>query len=174
MKITYMTIAILLLFCANLITAQTINTEQSKVLFEISNMKFNTVTGSFSGMKGDINFIPSDLEQSNFNVCIDAATVDTGSKKRDQHLQKEDFFDVEKYPTICFISSNVQQVGSTYVVKGQLTMHGISKEMEIPFTFKDNTFEGEIEVNRIDYKVGGNGTFMVGDKTKIIIKCVIN
>ena len=174
MKITYTTIAFFLLFCTNLVTAQTINTEQSSVLFEISNMKFKTVKGTFSGMTGDLIFTPSDLENASFNVCIDAASVDTGSKKRDKHLQKEDFFDVEKYPTICFVSSSVQQVGSTYVVKGQLSMHGVSKEMEIPFTFTNNTFKGEIEVNRIDYKVGGTGTFMVGNETKITIICVMD
>lgn len=87
--------------------SQTINTEKSVVNFKISNMKVNTVKGTFNGMKGEANFKPDNILASIFNVCIDAATVDTGNKKRDEHLQREDYFNVRKYQTICFVSEEV-------------------------------------------------------------------
>ncbi|MEL7148857.1 MAG: YceI family protein, partial [Bacteroidota bacterium] len=132
---------------------QSINTDESKVSFEVSNMRFNTVEGTFSGMTGTIQFDPTDLSTASMDVCVDASSVDTDNKKRDEHLRKDDFFDVEKYPTICFKSSSVTKTSSGYEVRGMLTMHGISKEVSIPFTFTEDTMSGNLSIERTDYKV---------------------
>lgn len=155
--------------------AQTkINTEKSNVTFELSNLKFNTVEGSFAGMKGEITFDKNDLSVCDFNVCIDASTVDTKNSKRDEHLRKEDFFDVEKYPTICFESKSVSKTDSGFSTKGELTMHGSTREVEIPFTFDGTTFKGQLTLNRLDYKIGESyGSFMVGKKVELEIVCVV-
>lgn len=90
-------------------------------------MAFNTVEGTFGGMKGTFNFSPNDLENSNFDICIDAKTVNTGNNKRDDHLRTADFFNVEVYPEICFQASNFVKTSDGYIAKGTLKMHGVSK-----------------------------------------------
>lgn len=151
---------------------QVIDQEKSKVTFEISNMKVKTVNGSFGGMKGTVNFNPKDLKNSFFNVCVDAATVNTDNTKRDDHLRTEDFFFVTKYPTICFESETIQKTNSGYVVKGKLTLHGVTKQITVPFTFENNVLKGTGKINRLDYGVGvETGTAMVGDEVTITVVC---
>jgi len=166
---------ILILVTSLGLNGQTINSEDSKVTFSVSNMAFNTVKGTFNGMEGEIYFSPNDLLASKFEVCIDASSINTGNQKRDKHLKNEDFFEVEKYPNICFKSTEVEKTTSGNKTKGILTMHGVSKKVEIPFTFKNNQFIGNFEVNRKDYKIGeGTGSFMVGKEIEIQIVCFVN
>lgn len=155
--------------------AQTINSDKSVVNFKVTNMKTKTVEGTFSGMKGTVNFSPENLASSNFDVCIDASTVNTQNEKRDKHLRTADFFDVEKYPTICFKSSSVTKKADQYLLKGTMTMHGITKEVTIPFTLSNNVFKGTLTVKRLDYKVGeGTKEFMVGNDIEIEINAILN
>jgi len=127
------------------------------------------------GMKGDIKFDDADLASSSFNVCVDAATVNTDNNARDKHLRNEDFFHVEKYPDICFASTSISQKGSSFVTNGQLTMHGVTKNVSIPFTYSNGTFKGNLKVNRDDYKVGeSTGAFMVSKEIELEIIAVTN
>lgn len=166
-------ITLLLLFLGVSLFAQKIDTTKSKVDFEVSNMAVNTVEGTFSGMKGDVNFDERDLEKSSFNVCVDVKTVDTDSKGRDEHLLKDDFFNVDSFPTICFKSTAIKKSADGYLATGKLTMRGVTKEVEIPFTYIDKTFKGTLTVNRLDYNVGEDvGGFMVGKEIEMVITCV--
>ncbi len=169
MKKTFVTFVLSCLVAVTGI-AQTISSDASIVNFKVKNMKMKTVEGTFSGMKGTVNFTPDNLAKSNFDVCIDASTVNTKNQKRDDHLRTADFFDTQKYPTICFKSNSITKKADQYLAKGSLTMHGITKEVEIPFTFSNNVFKGTLTVKRLDYKVGeGTGEFMVGNDIKIEI-----
>jgi polyisoprenoid-binding protein YceI len=153
--------------------SQSISEDASIITFEVSNMKFRTVKGTFKGMKGKLQFDPNNVEKAHFNVCIDAATVHTNNKKRDKHLREEDFFNVEKYPTICFKSKSVSKTTDAYITKGTLTMHGVSKEVEIPFTYENELFKGNFKVKRLDYGIGGKGGFMVGKEINIDLLCKV-
>lgn len=169
------TLTISFLLCVVFLQAQSIDTENSLVKFSISNMKWRTVEGTFGGMKGDIKFNPTDLANSSFNVCIDPATVNTGIEKRDDHLKNEDFFNVEKYPEICFKSIEITKTSNGYVTKGELTMHGVTKQVEINFTFNNNTFTGNLTLNRFDYNVGENmKKFVAGEEAQLEIICKLN
>src|SRR6476620_10065302 len=75
--------------------------EKSEIKFVIKNFGLNT-SGSLTGLKGTINFDPSNPAASSFNVSVDVNTVNTGSDARDNHLKKEEYFDVAKYSTINF------------------------------------------------------------------------
>jgi Uncharacterized conserved protein len=164
----------LILFFSLLSYGQTINTESSKVDFSVSNFKINTVKGSFTGMEGEVIFSPDDLSAAKLAVCIDAASVNTGNKKRDDHLKTEDFFGVETYPEICFESTSIIKTDKGYLALGNLMMHGVSKNIEIPFVYDDNKFVGDFKVKRLDYKVGkGTGGFSVGKEITIQIVCVL-
>ena len=165
---------LVLISCLNSF-GQTINTNSSVVTFSVSNLAINKVKGSFSGMTGTANILPNDLSASKISVCIDANSIDTGNEKRDTHLRTEDFFEVEKYPEICFESSSIDKTSEGYNAKGSLSMHGVSKTVVIPFVFENNQIDGNFEVNRLDYNVGeGTGSFMVGKEIQIQIVCVLN
>lgn len=169
----FFVISLILLTFSYSASSQSIDSDESVISFSVSNMKLNTVKGTFTGMSGEVLFNPNDLPTSKFSVCIDANSVDTDNKTRDKHLRNEDFFDVEVYPQICFESSTITKTSSGYSVKGNLTMHGVSKIIEIPFTYESNQLIGDFELNRLDYKVGGTGSFMVGHEISIKIKCVL-
>ena len=159
----------------SLVSAQTIDVEKSVVNFHITGGGIFKVKGTFKDMTGDFNFNASDLENSGFKICIDAASINTKNKKRDVHLRDPDFFDVEKYPNICFESRSISQTPSGYVTRGDLTIHGVTKTVEIPFEFKNNTFNGAIVINRFDYDLGKDyGTMRVGTEAKVNIICNVN
>jgi len=151
-----------------------IDRENSKVTFEISNIGINTVRGSIGGMTGGIRFDPQDSGNASFDVCIDASTIDTGIGLRDRDLQGEKFFHVDQYPEICFESDSVRRKNGGYVTTGKLTMVGVTRTEEIPFTYEDGTFEGTFTVNRFDYGVGENvSKFTAGEEVAITIHCEI-
>jgi polyisoprenoid-binding protein YceI len=155
--------------------AQNINREQSEVTFKIKNLWVNTVNGTFDGLQVNLSFNPDDLGSSSFNVCIDAASIETGIEKRDEHLRSEDFFHVSKYPEICFVSNSVSKTESGYKTTGLLKMHGIEKEKTILFTKDQNTLRGKINLNRLEFNVGQNiGTFTADEDVEVTITCVMN
>lgn len=152
---------------------QDINTAQSKVNFEISNLGFNTVEGTISGMSGVVQFNPKDLESASFEVCVDAATINTGNDTRDEHLRADDFFDTAAHPNICFTSSNITKTKGAYIARGQLTLKGVSKNVDLLFNYKNQQFIGTLKVNRLDYNIGPSGGFMVGKTAELEIICTL-
>lgn len=174
MKKAFSLFAIILGF-VSLASAQTINIEKSVVHFKIGSMGFKTVKGTFDGMRGVVVFDPKNLAAARFDVCLDASTVCTGIKKRDEHLRNEDFFEVDRYPHICFQSAEIVKTNDGYKAVGDLVMHGVTRKVEIPFSYAGGTFQGSLNLKRLDYKVGEDtGTFMVSDEVEITIICYLN
>jgi polyisoprenoid-binding protein YceI len=140
----------------------------SKVRFVIKNFGINT-GGTFEGLAGNIAFDPANLGSASFNVSVDAKSVDTDIEARDNHLRKAEYFDVEKYPKLSFRSTKVtttNKEGYLYMT-GVITIKNISKEISFPFkqTSKDGgiLFEGEFNLNRRDFGVGGHSFSMSDD-----------
>ena len=135
----------------------------SSVKFEIKNFGF-TVNGSFTGLKGTVQFEPNALDNSSFNVSIDANTINTGIDMRDDHLRDESYFNVKKYPRIQFVSSHVTpgKKAGTFFVSGNLTIKETTKEISFPFTAQPQAdglvFNGEFKINRRDFSLGGSST----------------
>ena len=164
-----------LLAVTYVVQAQSIDSDQSVVDFKITGGGIFTVKGTFTGMQGDFNFDTSNIENSSFDICIDAKTLNTKNEKRDTHLHSAAFFDVEKYPTICYKSTSVSKTSEGYQTTGDMTIHGVTKTVTIPFTFKNNTFKGELEINRFDYNIGEDyGTMRVGETARVSITCKVN
>lgn len=157
------------------ISAQSINSQNSKVNFSVKNMKVNTVEGTFMGMQGDVKFDEENMDLCSFDVCVDAASVDTGIKKRDSHLREPDFFNVAEYPKICFTSTSTTKLDKGYEVTGTLLMNGVEKEVIIPFLYNDSKFTGLLSLKRKDYNLGlENGFFMIGEFVNIQILCELD
>lgn len=166
---------ITLFLSINALQAQSINSNNSSIQFRVKNMKVNTVSGSISGMKGKVAFNPNNLAESKFHVSIDLNSIDTKNKKRDQHLKEEDFFNVQQFPNISFESSQISKTELGYLAKGNVTIKGISKTIEIPFRVNGKLFEGKTSINRYDFQLGKEtGSFMIGEKVDIEIICEIN
>jgi polyisoprenoid-binding protein YceI len=164
---------LLLLFATASASAQNLRMldESGSVGFVIRNFGIRT-NGSFKGLKGNIVFNPAQLASANFNVSIDAATVDTDNSARDKHLRKSDYFDVAKYPLIKFASRSIKNGSKAgeYIVTGLLTIKNITKEIEIIFTASSfgsgYIFKGSFNIDRRDYGVGGK-SFSLSDDVKI-------
>lgn len=108
-------------------------------------------SGEFTGLKGTIKFDEKNLAASRFETSIDVASINTGNGMKNTHAKSDKWFDAEKYPTINFTSSAITKTGTGFEAKGILEMHGVKKEIALPFTFTNNTFAANIEVNRNDF-----------------------
>lgn len=140
---------------------------ESKVHFVIKNFGINT-GGDFTGLKGDISFLPDHPSSCKFNVSVSAATVDTDTPARDKDLRGEEYFDVQKYPDIKIISTKIDKTNKTdsgfYFFTGDLTIHGITKPISFPFHAEkvvvDYLFTGNFEINRLDFGVGDKSSVL--------------
>jgi polyisoprenoid-binding protein YceI len=92
-------------------------------------MMITNVRGSFSGVQGTVVYDPDDLKASSVDVTIDVNTLNTGDPNRDTHVKSADFLDAEKYPTITFKSKSITRDGDGLKVTGDLTIHGVTKEV---------------------------------------------
>jgi polyisoprenoid-binding protein YceI len=164
----------LLAITFSLFTANAQNIIDSKVKFEIGNMGFKTVEGSFSNIQGDIQFNSNNVNESSFNVCIPVNTVNTENEKRDEHLLADDFFHQEKYPNICFVSTKISKTKEGFVAEGTLSIKGIEQTVSIPFTYSDKTYNGSLELERLDYGLGPNGGFMIAKTVTLSIYCQVD
>ena len=156
-----------LLFAFTVVDLKPVDADDS-VTFIIKNFGINT-KGSFSGLKGAIKWDATDPSNSSFNVSVDANTINTGIDMRDNDLRKERYFNVAKYPTLNFVSTAVNATNVT----GNLTIKGITKQINIPYTVKPSgngyLFEGKFSLNRRDFDVGGS-SFTLGDDLQVQLK----
>ncbi len=159
-----------------------IDQAHSEVLFQVRHL-LTKVRGRFSDFSGAIAFDPSAPERSTVALTIRAASIDTNQADRDTHLRSDDFFSVERFPTLTFTSTAVTARGDgQYDVAGELSIRGVTKPVVLPVTYlgiaKDPwgneklAFETEIVLNRKDYGLTWNaaletGGFLVGDDVRV-------
>jgi len=105
-----------------------IDSAHSAAQFSVRHMMISNVRGQFNKVSGTFYYDPNDLAASKVEALIDATTINTREPKRDAHLKSADFFDAEKFPTPTFTSTKVWKDGGKLLVKGDLTMHGVTHE----------------------------------------------
>jgi polyisoprenoid-binding protein YceI len=89
------------------------------------------VHGRFDKFEGNL-YIAERMEDSQVEVRIDASSINTGNKTRDNHLRSGDFLDIDRYPHIHFATDRfVHRIGSKWTVHGHLTMHGVSRSVSL-------------------------------------------
>ena len=162
-----------------------IDAYHSSVTFTIRHM-MSKVRGQMKIKEGWLEVDNDNLSTASVDVILDAATIDTGVEMRDNHLRSADgHFDVANYPTITFKSKRIEGTDpSNFKVIGDLTIHGISKEVALSASFNGEgkdpwgnrrvSFEAETRLNRKDYKLTWNqtleaGGFVLGDEVKLEI-----
>jgi polyisoprenoid-binding protein YceI len=168
-------------------TSYNIDTNHSTIGFDVSILGgLSKVRGKFTGFTVVIDYNEADITKSSVTATIKADSIDTGIEKRDEHLKTADFFDVAKYPEITFQSKSVVKKGNQLVATGAFTMHGVSKEISIPFTMTgkytnpktQNTvygFSARLALNRRDYGINWQHNTVpnwVGDDVEIVLDLI--
>lgn len=137
-------------------------------------MGFNSVKGSLSQMTGTVLLSPDLPRKPILDICLAVKTINTNNTKRDENLLKGGFFEIEKYPNICIVSHKITKKINTYVVEGNLSLHGITKPVIIELYQENKVIKGTFSINRFDYNLGNDTSrFMVSDTVKIDITCVL-
>lgn len=130
--------------------------------FKASTLLFD-VPGRFTRFKAEIQGDPATLEGAQVRLDIEAKSINTANTGRDEHLRTPDFFDVAKYPRITFVSQSVRREGDRVLVKGTLTMHGVSRDLELPFVAAEGlngagartwSYRAALPLDRLDFGVG--------------------
>jgi polyisoprenoid-binding protein YceI len=95
---------------------------------------FSKVSGTFSDVTGTIKIDRDNLEAAKVEATINVHSVDTNHKKRDTHLLSKDFFDVEKFAIMRFVSTSVESTSKNEgFIHGELTIHGVTRSVKMPF-----------------------------------------
>jgi polyisoprenoid-binding protein YceI len=146
------------------------------VSFTISHLLISEVGGRFNDVAGEVTLDKDAVTGA--KATIQVKSVDTGNSKRDDHLRTPDFFDAAQFPTITFEGTKVEKDGDKTVMTAKFTMHGVTKEIKIPFTLKGPIKDmkgssrlavlAELTLSRKDYGME-KMTPAVGDEVKIKI-----
>ena len=142
----------------------------STVQFTIKNFGFN-VTGTFTGLTGQVRFDARHPEDASFDVGLNAASVNTDNTMRDDHLRKAAYFNTEKYPLIRLVSGKITGKNGGLLFTGKLTIKDHTKDLSFPFTWEaaggGYRFKGVFTINRKDFDVGGTST--ISDKLEVAL-----
>jgi len=121
-------VALLMLPTLALAATWNIDSDHSSTGFKVRHLMVSNVKGTFGKVQGIVNVDDQDISRSNVSATIETVSVDTGVVKRDTHLRGPDFLDVEKYPTMTFVSTKVVKHGMNGLrVTGNLTLHGVTR-----------------------------------------------
>lgn len=137
----------------------------SAVNFKLSYANVSTFWGRFNKFEGRFHFDANNLAKSKVEISIEADSVFTADKKRDDHLRSPDFFSAKQFPKITFTSTSVKagSKAGTFIASGNLTMRGVTKPVTVELVKtgegKDGYgkerigFEATFTINRLDYGV---------------------
>jgi len=142
-------------------TTWTIDPVHSVAEFKVKHMMISNVKGQFTALQGALTLDEADVTQSKIEATIDANSIHTRDHQRDAHLKSPDFFDVEHFPTLSFVSTKVaRDANGELAVTGDLTMHGVTR----PVTF---TVEGPTAAHKDPWgnvKIGASATTVIHRK----------
>lgn len=185
-KISTLVVAITISAVTFAQTTWNVDPSHSRVNFSVSHLVISEVDGTFKTFSGSLVSNSGDFSNSKFNFEIDVNSINTENKKRDGHLKSEDFFYTEKHPKMTFKSTSFEkEKGNKYILKGNLTMRGVTKAITLDVkyggTAKDgygNTKAGFIlsgNLNRVDFGIAYNsktehGGLTIGEEINLVIK----
>lgn len=177
---TYLLLGLLLAPIQSLLAQDTYKLDNlhTSVRFKVQHLGIAYFSGGFDKFEGTLSYAPDKLKNSQLSFKVKINSVNTGNARRDQHLQKEDFFYAEKYPEMIFKSTGFKRKGKQLKVTGQLTIRGVTKETvfdvqdtgakDIPnFGFRRG-FTAKTTIKRSDFGVNyGVKKGLLGDEVTI-------
>ncbi|WP_182112124.1 MULTISPECIES: YceI family protein [unclassified Actinotalea] len=162
-----------------------IEPSHSSASFTVRHAGISKTRGTVAITDGTVT-IGEDLASSSVTATLDPATIDTRDTNRDGHLKSADFFEVETYPTWTFASTSIRaEDDDEYVLVGDLTIHGVTREVELevefngaatdPFGASRLGFSAKTELSRKDFGLTWNaaletGGVLVSDKVKVALE----
>lgn len=139
--------------------ALAINPSNSKVEFVGAKVTASH-PGGFTDFSGKVE-LGEPIEQSRVQLTIQTASLYADKEKLTKHLQSPDFFDVAKFPTATFESTEIKKEGEGHTVSGKLTLHGVTKQISFPATISASDTEvsanAEFSINRQDFGINYPG-----------------
>jgi polyisoprenoid-binding protein YceI len=156
----------------------------SHLQFAVRHLMVSNVRGTFTGVKGTVNYDPANPAATSVDAVIDVNTLNTNDEKRDGHLKSPDFFDAAQYPEMTFQGTQVEKESdSEFKVTGNLTLHGVTKpvvlkvedvssEAKDPWGGTRIGATAKTKIKRSDFGLNWNaaletGGFVIGDEVKI-------
>ncbi len=110
----------------------TVDPSHTSLVFSISHLGYSYTYGRFNELAGQYLLDREMPQNSQFQFQVNVASVDTNDPKRDEHLRSADFFNAEQFPTISFQSGSVMKTEQGFDVTGNLTLHGVTREVKLP------------------------------------------
>lgn len=159
-----------------------IDASHTSIIFGVSHMGYSFTYGRFNKASGGYVLNRENPEASQFQLAIDAASIDTNDQKRDGHLKGPDFFNVKQFPVISFQSTgiSIEQKGknTVYNIAGDLTIHGVTRQVTLPLQklgegngpggkFRTG-FHCQTSINRSEFGMT-NMIPMIGDEVALTI-----
>jgi len=157
-----------------------INKDHSEILFQVPYLGVSELTGRFTDYNGEAQLNEATSKIDSLKIEISSASINTGHKMRDNHLQASDFLESRQYPNMSFTSSKIIKKNATeYRAEGILTIKKTSRPFTINFTVTDSVkdtwgYENKFvkykaSLNRKDFNINWNKTldadkFLVGDE----------
>ena len=166
-----------------------IDPSHTTIGFSVRHAMVARVRGSFGTYSGSFTIDGENLSESTAELTISAASINTTSADRDAHLASPDFLDVENFPTLTFVSTGVSAKGDDILVTGDLTIHGVTKSVEVKYEFIGLStdpygnnkigFEGSAKISRKEFGLVWNaaletGGVMVGDDITLTLDVEAN
>ncbi|HZC43122.1 MAG TPA: YceI family protein [Acidobacteriaceae bacterium] len=162
-----------------------IDSTHSSVHFSVRHLMVSNVRGEFTKVSGTVKFDPQNPSASSVDATIDANSISTRDPQRDGHLKSPDFLDTEKFPTITFRSKKIQAHAGAGTITGDLTIHGVTREitldvegpspeMKDPWGKQRIGASATTKLSRKEFGLTWNaaletGGVMIGDEVKITI-----
>lgn len=181
-KVTFLFIlvatTILLAFKVKDVSVWEVDKNHSKIGFVVTHLLVSEVEGHFSKFDAKITTSNDDFSDAAVELSADIASINTDNEKRDIQLRSAEFFDVAKYPTLTFKSTSFKPVGNQkYIIKGNLTMHGITKPIILNGTIKQGInpmnkkpvagFKVSGTIKRSDFNVGSYPPAIISNEVEI-------
>ena len=163
-----------------------IDSAHSAAHFSVRHLMVSNVRGEFTKLSGTVVYDAANPANSSLEARVEVASISTREPQRDAHLKSPDFFDAEKFPELTFRSKQVVNEGDEWKVKGDLTIHGVTREVTLavegPTPEVKDPWGGyrigataETKIHRKDFGLIYNmaleaGGVVVGDEVKISIE----
>jgi polyisoprenoid-binding protein YceI len=163
----------------------TIDPHHSEVKFKVKHLVVATVTGNFQSFSGSLEAEKEDFSDAKMNFEADVNSITTHNEQRDGHLKSADFFLVEEYPKMTFVTKSLaKKSDGEFVVTGDLNLRGVTKEVKLDVAYNGTIigmgsvptagFEISGKINRKDFGMTFNalteaGHIAVSDEVKIEI-----
>jgi len=155
----------------------------SDVAFRIKHLMISNVNGFFGKFDATMEANSEDFSDAKIWFQAEVNSISTNITDRDNHLKSPDFFDVENFPHLTFESSSIEKENNGYLIKGNLTIKGVAREVTIKGNYNGNDvdaygqtkygFELEGVISRKDWGLtfnleGGKGSLLIGDEVKLM------